>query len=424
MQRQSFLPSSIILFVAILIFEFVPPEIYSFIVIALLSFLVLTTRSSYLFFWQNPVVPLLLVFVVGLAFALTNPLDGMLKDLWYILKPVSIICLGMLFALTLKSTAGWIKVSAFAIIIVSIVNIYLTLTSGDATGDSPEIQTRAISFLAAFLAPFVYRFYPSSSPRGTLIKFLAVTLVGALIFLSESRAALLTFGIGWLAAYGTLQKSSRSLIVFGLIIFAIVVFFPMLPQYDFQGQRYLAKMQNSINEVMFEAGTSRIDMYRNWRGFEAYRAYTMWADAPFLKQLFGFGHGSEIQLGKLVTFNEEDVDSLHSIHNSYFGLLVKTGLFGLAAFLMFMIRPLMQNTGQQDDSLELYSRLIRGGAVALLLTSALISGPLNKTNLDALLFIWSIAYGVVLYKQRSLLPRKAVSQDRGERRLTGLASAQ
>jgi len=384
--------NSLILSTLILIFEFVPVEFYSWPVIVAAAILILIVRPKFFFSSSNPVVPLLIVLITGFAFASSNPILSVAKDLWYLAKPIAIISLGIMIAYMSKTDRRWVAHLAVVVIIVSIANMFESVSFEQAE----DPIARPTSFIAAFAGPFIWKYYPSRSVSGLIFRVVVILVVIAMIVLSQSRASILTFGVAWLAAYGALQNSSRAVFVFGFLVFAITVFFPLLPQYDFGGQRFLAKLQNSINEIMFESGETRVSMYRNWRGFEAYQAYKMWLDATLWQKLVGFGHGSEIYLGRMVTFLGHDVESIHSIHNSYFGLLVKTGLLGVVAYLAFLFRPFSSKTRASNAAMEIYSRIVRGGALALLFTSALVSGPFNKSGLDGLLLIWSAAYGLLL----------------------------
>ena len=397
--------NSLLLALTVLIFEFAPAEFYSWLVIAAAGLLVLAIRPKFFFSLRNPAAPLVGLLLIGMVFSLNNPLGAAAKDIWYLLKPIAIVSLGLMFAYMFRTDRRWIKNISVVLLIVSFANIVTAFSSDQLEG----ITARPTSYAVAFLAPFIWKYYPTKTVSALLFRVVIVLLAAAMILISESRAALMTFGVGWLAAFGTLERGGRTLFVFGLLVFAITALFPLLPQYDFQGARFLAKLQNSINEVMFETGDTRLSMYRNWRGFEAHQAYMTWIEASLPEKIVGLGHGSEINLARLVTFNEEGVESLHSIHNSYFALLVKTGVLGVVAFLAFMIRPFFAKRGVQSDDVEIYSRIVRGGALALLLTSALVSGPLNKTSLDGLLLIWSVAYGTMLFREGSLSRGRQVS---------------
>ncbi|MEQ8410441.1 MAG: O-antigen ligase family protein [Erythrobacter sp.] len=404
----------------ILIMEFAPAEIYSWPLMAAVVLLLLALRPSFFFTAQNPAIPLLIVLLAGTTFSLGHPAGAVLKDIWYILKPAAIVSLGLIFAYLFRTDRNWMKMMAVVVIAVALAHTLNALT----TVALEEGELRPTSFLAAFMAPFVWKFYPAKARGRTIIRAATICAVVGMIALSESRATLLTFGIGWLAAYGALQAGGRALFVFGFITLAIAALFPLLPQYDFHNVSFFGKLQNSLNEVMFETGDSRLDMYRNWRGFEAYRAYATWLQASFPERIVGLGHGTNIDLGRLVTFRSRDVLSLPRLHNVYFELLVKTGVIGLAAYLAFMIRPFSARLRARSAEFEIHSRIVRGGALVMLLTSALISGPLNKTSFDGLLIVWSTSFGIMLLQARAGRRRRVGSRSRpGARRVGSTAPA-
>lgn len=368
-------------------FEFLPAELYSWFAIGLAGLLLVIGRPRFFFSAQNPIWPLVVLLFVGLCAAVNHPLVAVFKDIWYTLKPIGVLSLGLMMAFAFRSDKDWIKPVTLVVVLVSIGNIFIALTQA-------ELGTvRPTSYLASFMGPFIWKYYPSRTLWGYFIRSLALSLVIAMIYLSESRAALLTLGVSWLVAAGVLQARARALFLMATLALLAFTLAPLIPQYDFQSARYLAKLQNSINEVMFETGGSSLNMYRNWRGFEAYRAFNTWKDAPFFNQLVGLGHGAHIDLGAVVNFNDKGVNSLSSIHNGYFAVLVKTGVIGLAALVIFMLQPFRMRFDTSTKEADVFARMIRGGAITFLFLSALISGVMNKTSVDALLLIWGWAYG-------------------------------
>jgi O-antigen ligase len=227
-----------------------------------------------------------------------------------------------------------------------------------------------------------------------------------MLFLSESRAGLLTFALAFMAAYGVFHGLRKSVLIIGAASGLAVIIWPMLPQYDIGDISFLGKIQNAFNEIAFETGEDRSNIYANWRGFEAYRAYETWRGASFAEQIFGLGFGARIDLGQFIAYGDDEVESLQFVHNAYFTLLVKTGIVGILAMVYFLMLPFRIPVDRQDPNAMVLSQIARGASIALLVTMALIAGPLNKQSLDGLVLLWAWSSGALIRMNRQARTRQ------------------
>ncbi|WP_308910404.1 O-antigen ligase family protein [Pseudokordiimonas caeni] len=340
----------------------------------------------------RPLAPLALLALSGFLFADWGPASyDVLKDVWYVSKVMLVAFVGLLLGLLLAVDRNWLRQFTRVALVLSAVNVFLAVLDRN-------IETaRHLSYVAVLLTPFIWRYYQGRGILEQVVRMSLLVLVLVMIVLSGSRTGVLILLVSYLAVNHVLHTQSRFLVTtlaLGIFMFLVV---PLLPQYDFANITFLGKIQNALNEITFETGDDRLRMYANWRGFEAYRAYQTWISGSLPEQIFGMGFGTAIDLGHSVAYGDsEDVRSLPFIHNAYFTLLVKTGIVGVVAIIVFMIYPFrlpyLTHTGHD----YVLSQLARASAVTLLITTVLISGPLNRESLDGVLLVWGWSSGALI----------------------------
>lgn len=371
------------------------PGAYSYPILwIVLAYLIVVHRGTFPKAAFAPLVPLALVVVAGLAFIDTVAIQDTMRDLWYFSKIILIGIIGLYLGFSTEIHTRLMHRLSIVILILSVVNSWYALSSGEVDG------SRYIAYIAVFMTPFFWRYKKDRNFSHGIAPIAIIIPVITMLVLSESRTGFLALGISALAAYGAFNKASKFLLIFGAMIALIIVCWPLLPQYDVANITFLGKIQNSINEVAFETGESRLDMYVNWRGFEAYRAYETWLHGSPLEQIFGLGLGAHINLGQIVAYGDGEVDTLPFVHNAYFTLLVKTGVVGVAGTVYFLLLPFRIPFDRRDSSGVVLSQLSRGSSIVLLLATALIAGPLNKQSMDGVLLMWAWSSGALMRVRR------------------------
>ncbi|WCL53379.1 O-antigen ligase family protein [Gimibacter soli] len=351
----------------------------------------------------RPLAPLALLALSGFLFADWGPASyDVLKDVWYVSKVMLVAFVGLLLGLLLAVDRNWLRQFTRVALVLSAVNVFLAVLDRN-------IETaRHLSYVAVLLTPFIWRYYQGRGILEQVVRMSLLILVVVMIVLSGSRTGVLILFVSYLAVNHVLHTQSRFLmttLALGILMFLVV---PLLPQYDFANITFLGKIQNALNEITFETGDDRLRMYANWRGFEAYRAYQTWISGSLPEQIFGMGFGTAIDLGNSVAYGDsEDVRSLPFIHNAYFTLLVKTGIVGVVAIIVFMIYPFRLPYLTQTGHDYVLSQLARASAVTLLITTVLISGPLNRESLDGVLLVWGWSSGALI---RMMLVARAASR--------------
>ncbi|WP_323810804.1 O-antigen ligase family protein [Sphingobium baderi] len=337
-----------------------------------------------------PIAPLGLVIVAGLVFVDIDTIYDTLRDIWYFSKIFVISLTGLYLGISFDTHPRLLRRMATVAVILAVLNVGYAFSNKDVEG------SRHLAYFSVFIIPFIWRHRYEYKYSSSTLRVVMIFAVMLMLVLSGSRAGILTFTISLLAAFGAFKKTSNSLLAFGLAVALLFIIWPLLPQYDAANITFLGKIQNSINELSFETGAMKLDMYVNWRGFEAYRAYETWLNASLSEQVFGLGFGTHIDLGQIVAYGDGEVDSLPSVHNAYFTLLVKTGVVGIAAMVYFLLLPFRIPFDRCRPHVVVLSQISRGSAIVLLLTMALIAGPLNKQSMDGVLLMWAWSSGALM----------------------------
>lgn len=370
------------------------PSTYFYTVfVVTLVYLVVRRRGKIPVSALRPFLPLALLVFGGLVFIDIHSIYGSIRDLWYMSKIFFVSLTGLLIGFTGGADPRFTHRSTAVALILGVFNAAYAMSGALVEG------TRFISYFAAFFAPFILRYYPGRGISALVLRLVIIVPIVGMIVLSGSRAAVLTFLISYLATRGVFQNRSKPLLVFAILASLMMVIWPMLPQYDIANITFLGKVQNALTEVTFETGEDRLEMYANWRGFEAYRAFETWLNAPFPEKVIGSGFGATIDLGKVVAYGSDEVQSLPFVHNAYFTLLVKTGVVGVVAMVYFLLLPFRIGFDRHDPNEVMLSQMARGAAITLLGTTVLIAGPLNKESLDGVLLLWGWSSGVLIRSQ-------------------------
>lgn len=378
----------------VLITGIIPGPYFYPIFFAVLIYIVANHRDQVDRDIVRSVFPFVISVVSGILFAGSNEFGDILRDFWYYSKILIIALVGFYIGISSNISFGFTTRLTICATILAVVNLGYALIEQDVDG------ARALAYFSALWAPFVWRHRHSRQNWLRHLNVAFVLLAILMVGLSGSRTGVLTLIVSTMAAYGAYNKITKMAIAsLSTVIFAFIVW-PLLPQYDAANITVLGKFQNALSEMAFEVGDSKLDMYVNWRGFEAYRAYLTWLNAPAFERIFGLGIGAPINLGQVVMYGDGEVDHLAFIHNAYFTILVKTGVVGLAAILYFLFLPFRISFNPTDPDAVILLQIARGSAIILLIATALIAGPMNKQSMDGVLLIWAWSSGALIRYRR------------------------
>ncbi|MCZ2355958.1 MAG: O-antigen ligase family protein [Bacteroidia bacterium] len=388
-----------------------PPELNSVVCLAFIISWVFLSRTFFSFEAVKILLPYLFLVGIGSFSAFTNGNYSyhLLQDFWYYLKPVLYFLTGFYIAVKTRSLRFLIYALVVASCIVCIKHVS-TFLINPALLSSKISEIREEAGKSIYIAPIALAFliYGALSKEKILhinrvILALCLSLNSISILLTFSRTMLLVFAVILASLFGLFNLKGLGFWRLGLLIGAIVGFYfgatslLSFVSTDTPIGALLLKIERAPGEVTLnEAYLDKREIFLHWRGYEATIALKQYLKGSWIQQATGQGLGRLVDLGFYTQLGENYHRFIPRIHNSYIEFLLKTGILGSTFFAIFVLRlvffPFKDSTGIQE---RLLRRLVMSIGLCILLSTALVSGILNRSSFDPVMLILGISCGLV-----------------------------
>ena len=329
-----------------------------------------------------------------------------LKDLWYALKLA--LCLMIGFMLGVRVTDARASLAGFvwfatASACWSIVTWRRSAGDGLDTIGLEGFEHLSLSSVAAL--PILY--YGIVRDRGfrQVVAAMLAMVIGFAVVLSASRTTIVSAGIMMLAALGLFSTWRRLVVVALLIAVGMYLTYLLVPEYHINDLSLAAKFRHSLDEILLTDSTDPQQMFRNWRGFEAYNAQLLFDSSSFLRRLFGNGFGTSVDLGMEIYGDDGSITRFQPIlHNGYYYILVKYGVSGIFAYAGTLLWYTFAGR-RSGDFRTLEDRLLLGLVGSVLFATLVVTGLYNKGALQdiSILLAWLVGQGC-RYRRDHWLP--------------------
>ena len=348
-------------------------------------------------------VRLALPFVVMAAWAtfmgLGHDRYDLLKDLWYGLKIALCVILGFMVGIRTTDTNRPLTGFVWFALATSLWSIATWVAAGGSAGDGLDtvglegFEHLALSSVVAL--PIVY--WRSLEEVGARRTFnVAIGLIVTFsVLLSASRTTIVCAGIMMLAALGLFSSLRRIAVAAVLIAIVMYLAYLLLPSYSGGELTLAVKFRRSFDEMFLTDSIDAQQMMMNWRGFEAYNAQLLFEQSSILRQLFGNGFGTMVDLGiELRGADGEITRFLPILHNGYYYILVKYGLIGVCTYIGTLFWYILIGRRTTDISTN-EDKLLFGLVMSILFATLVVTGLYNKGALQdmTILLGWLIGQG-------------------------------
>lgn len=311
------------------------------------------------------------------------------RDIFYILNPIVFIMIGTYVCITSHQKYDLYKtliILAATLASIHMINVILNINTV-FSGDSGQIRsllkasgiTIVIGIVLLITSSKRNVTYFRKSVRNVLLIICMLSFI-----LSFSRTNLVILVVMLSAFYLThIRISMRS--VKGAIAIIIPVIIVLALAYTIIPSDiitfYTNKLQNSFSELnTAHDWTEPEQIVYNWRGYEIYCAQIEFENGNVFEKVFGYGFGKGIDVGKYAYLVMESAKSeIPFLHNGYYTILIKNGLFGLAAYLLFYFRNILTAVNKIIMRQNIYdSQVLLGVIFALLIAAYFVSGIIYK----------------------------------------------
>jgi hypothetical protein len=364
------------------------------LLLGLLIILFAKIQRSYL----KLILPLIAILVIEFVGVDGHELKDILRDIVFVLAPISLIFIGYWIA---NDKALWsLFLKIFVIMGFFLACIHIGIIAQDPNllnSNSLDIRKTAGSTGDLVVIGFILglfqkqyeanNFFPKLLPR-----FIVMPVLLASIALSFSRTQLVVTIIMFLSMLGWLPRINRRLLFSISLLMAIFFVTKMVTPANEEGT-FRSKIINSISEITISDYSDYSDINQKWRGFESQRGVEEFLSGNFLQHILGQGLGHQIDLGFYIPLGGDgDVEFrfIPILHNGYIYILVKAGILGLICYALFyltVIKFAVRKIDVVNEEQRFIARMLIGSVFSLISSMYVIGGMAEMHSLEMLMLL-------------------------------------
>ena len=312
------------------------------------SFTVMLPRVSGLLFFC--------IVIVGSIFVgfFANEFNDVVRDIFYSCQSILIITLGYLYCRldNKKSIKKTLYVAGIIMSVITLIRIIINipnLSDLDSVRSIGNLNVYEVAMIVSIMIAdkILLKKVIFSKTKDWLAIFIMLIKIIISMGRTEMVSMVIMVGIIFVMDIYFSKKKSRDILkIGGVLLLAaalIVAMYAVLPQEA--KDEFTTKIDNSFNEVEADLEYDNfIEAISHWRGFEIDQAQKQWKNSDVMTQLIGGGFGTFIKMKYLPSEYTEDMhkgNSISILHNTYYTLLIKCGLIGVAAILWLYVSNLL-----------------------------------------------------------------------------------
>ncbi|SFI62304.1 hypothetical protein [Olleya namhaensis] len=360
------------------------------------------------------VLLLFLIFITAFisSFFESPNLNDVLRDVWYLLKPILIIYAAYFITSKIKDKEYLFRAIIYIGIIAAVLHLLKVVP--DLLGQSRRIaEIRASSGKGNIVEIFSFTFLFLNKEvkyfKTKNIKYALYALLLCSIIFYFSRTMLLLLFMVIFSMKGYLRLTFKSLKYLGILIIAFFVFFGVLNRMNLSAEDvgingFLYKIKIAPSEIIktdIDINNHR-DLWDHFRAYEAIRAIETTNKNGFRAVVFGNGLGGLVDLDFEVKLSGKMLQFIPIIHNGYVFVFFKSGIIGLLLYLLllFMLYLKVYNVNGNNNYL-ITRRLISTIGIYYFFTSLVITGMYNPAETIAVFLGAALFLETYFKKQQS-----------------------
>lgn len=341
---------------------------------------------------QLNILPFLIIWVLGILSELVNYHDVLFHEIYrytfYVFTPIISLILG--YVIARKSDADSIYKAlfffGFAVCLKYVYEIIVSLPKYGLSLDLFRSNKYNLTSLAviSLLVYMINRIDRKMIFSKRIDLFFAIVCFISIIT-SMSRYLIISFIIGISIILFFNRKKSIAFVYALRIIALFLLVFGFLYVYPTTRTVLVAaidKFMSSSSELSLDVPTwGEQEVNNSWRGYEMSCALRQFSNASIFSQIFGTGlKGVDVgSFASLVT--DSSSTYLPLLHNGYLGILSYSGIVGLLAYIVFIIK----NIKLSLKRLEIINSIsiLRFCLIAIIMISTyIVTGPISSTGIS------------------------------------------
>ena len=389
---------------------FLPDKLFFAAVVITLFIIISFDRSSVYTSALHILFPVFLLIAIGMLAGIRNSRIDFYRDIFIFSKNIFYLLIGIALSRFIKNMRDFFRyflLLGFCASLLHLGTIAMNFNSGLSlvqirrlAGLSNSLEALMISFC---IASFISKSFKSViGPLNGIGKLMFIVIsTSFVLYFSRTMivmvAVVCAFLINIIFIRKFLSKQNlrllRPALVFSSLIYIAYIGALFFPE-NSPIHTLAVKFRNIPDEVSWDAkrnlGSTREEIQANWRGYEAYQGLQKFKDGNTTQKVFGFGFGSRVNLDLIMKLSGEDYETIPVLHNEYVMLLVKSGIFGLLLYLMFIYQFRFRSISNNQANLpELYYsyQVLSALALATLLNTFVGFGLVNLKNTAVPIFI-------------------------------------
>ena len=327
---------------------------------------------------------------------------SVIRDLYYVLPTIAWIFIGAFIARldhyrqkdffkTLFLYGGFVSIKA---IITFVLNFSINFEALRSAFGQNVYDVGFILPIAIIQILFYRKIYINKIIDITIVLLMSFQIVLSLGRIAILEPLLFVFSAMLIAvkSTGNRQKILKKItIVLFCIISAFTIAIYCMP--DSIETTFMGKIMNSFTEVDSQQQIDSVEnAMNNWRGYEIQAAQEQWKSSNGFAQLFGNGMGKGVEI-KYVPYNWENMvenNEIPLLHNGFYTVLIKGGLFGVLAFILMFVMPLYKGIKiAKWRNINSISCILVGASIAAIANTYVVRGPVQQ----GCFLIWALLIG-------------------------------
>lgn len=276
---------------------------------------------------------------------------NIVRDVFYTSAVVFVLWIGYVYGTKSRKQKNVLySMVVLAIVLVCVNLVEVALNVGGLNFETLKSIMRTnigvilLGFIVSYVALFCAVGLTSRLAKNGMI------LLGVNIILSMSRATIIAALCSMLVVTALVlsvksdkKNFARVLFVTTVCILLVNISMEFLPEPIVN--TFVDKMLYSTQEISAEQSFDSIkEVSNSWRGYEISQAQKLMKEGNIFQWIFGYGAGKQIPVPYLKTLyastTVSDIagDTSPLLHNGYYTILVKGGIFGILTYVLFFFR--------------------------------------------------------------------------------------